>query len=167
MSTKKIALVKISITGLLTQLLLVALLSYLFWMAGIDGPFLWAALVYALLSMVLRNILAKQHRKGLILLQKGQYKDALPCFEASVQFFTAHRWVDRCRALTLLSARGNSYRETGLCLIATCNAQMGNTKTAKEQYEKILTEYPDSGRALVGLQKLMADTGEPNSSSLL
>jgi tetratricopeptide (TPR) repeat protein len=167
MSTKKIALVKISITGLLTQLLLVALLTYLFSIAGIDMPFLWAALLYALMAKVLRSTVAKQHRKGLVLLQKGQYQYALPCFEASVHFFTTYRWVDQCRALTLLNATGNSYRETGLCLIATCNAQIGNIKAAKEQCEKILAEYPDSGRALVGLQKLMADRGEPNSSTLL
>ena len=145
---------QISWTSLIPQLLLIGLLIYIYQLLDFGDPFIAGALTYAILAFGLRNLVAKPHRKGISLVKKQKFVDALPFFEKSVDYFSKNRWVDKYRYITLLSSSKLTYKEMGLCNIAFCYSQTGNGLKAKEVYEQILKEYPENGLANAGLNML-------------
>lgn len=71
-----------------------------------------------------------------------------------MDFFTKNGWVDKYRFITLFSASKTSYREMGLCNVAFCYSQIADGEKAKEYYKMVLSEYPDSELAKVGLRMI-------------
>jgi len=147
---------QISWPSFIFQLILVALLIYLYHLANVDEPFIFGALTYSIVAFILRNLIAKKHRQGIKLVRKQKFGEALPYFEKSVAYFSRNRWVDKYRFLTLLSSSGACYKEMGLCNIAFCYSQTGNGQKAKEYYEQVLKEFPENGLALAGLNMLLS-----------
>ena len=49
-----------------------------------------------------------------------------------------------------------TYKEMGLCNIAFCYSQTNDGQKAKEYYEKALSEFPENGMAIAGLNILNA-----------
>lgn len=136
------------------QLIIVALIIYLYDLANFDEPLIFGALTYSILAFVLRRLIAKKHRQGIKLVMKQKFEEALPYFEKSVEYFSKNSWVDKYRSLTLLSSSAACYREMGLCNLAFCYSQMGEGQKAKEYYEQVLKEFPENGLALAGLNML-------------
>ncbi len=117
----------------------------------IEEPFIVGALSFMTLALLLRNFVARDHRRGIRLVKKQMYSEAIPFFEKSVIFFNKNIWVDKYRYVTLLSSSKMSYKEMGLCNIAFCYSQTGNGLKAKEMYENIIKEFPSNGIALASL----------------
>lgn len=136
------------------QLILVALIIYLYHLANVDEPFIFGAITYSIVAFVLRKSIAKKHRQGMKLVMKQKFEEALPYFERSVAYFSKNRWVDKYRFLTLLSSSRACYKEMGLCNMAFCYSQIGDGQKAKEYYEQVLKEFPENGLALAGLNML-------------
>lgn len=147
--------------SVLLQLIIIALFTYLFHLAGFSEPFVFAALSYSLLAFILRKSIANEHRTGMKLVKQHKFAEALSLFKRSVDYFTKHKWVDDYRSLTLLSASGMSYREMGLCNIAFCYSQTGNGEKAIEYYELALKEFPGNGLAVAGLNMLRSVQSQP------
>ena len=145
---------QLSWLSVVPQLIVIGLLIFLYHLADFDEPFILGALTYSLLALVLRNIIAKNHRQGMRLVKQQKFADALPCFEKSVDYFAKNNWVDKYRYLTLLSSSKMTYKEMGLCNIAFCYSQTGNGQKAKEYYEQALKEFPENGLAIAGLNML-------------
>lgn len=145
---------QIAWTSLLPQLLLMGLFVYVFYLFGIREPFILGALTYLILSFGLRNLIAKDHRKGINLVKQQKFADAISYFQKSVDFFSQNSWIDKYRFLTILSSSKMSYREMGLCNIAFCYSQIGNGTKAKEFYQQTLKDYPENGMATAGLNML-------------
>ncbi|MBQ2956564.1 MAG: hypothetical protein IJE08_08900 [Clostridia bacterium] len=92
----------------------VILLIYLAWYLALrdDRIALYACmLTYFPLAWTLRLTLQRHHRKGMRLLKKEQYEEALECFRKSEAFFAAHPKVDRFRSITMFMSSEYSYRE--------------------------------------------------------
>ena len=140
--------------SLVPQLLIMGLLVYGFCLAGSTEYFLHGALVYLLLSYILRTNIPRFHRQGIRLVKQQKFAEAVPLFERSLASFARHPWVDTYRFLTMLSSSKMSYREMGLCNIAFCHTQLGNGLVAKQHYERILIEHPSNGLAQAGLNVL-------------
>lgn len=140
--------------SLIPQLLVIALIIYAFHLANFSEPFLLGALTYFLISLLLRNLIAKNHRQGIRLVKKQQFAEAIPFFEKSIDFFSKNSWVDKFRFITMLSSSKMTYKEMGLCNIAFCYSQNGNGQKAKEYYEQVLKEFPDNGLATAGIAML-------------
>lgn len=89
---------------------------------------LLATTVYLILVLVVRNILAFHHRKGIRCFKKGNYAQAIPQFLKSYDFFTKYIWLDKYRFIFLFSASRISYKEMALINTAFCYSQIENGK---------------------------------------
>ena len=145
---------KIAWTSIIPQLLLIGILTYIFSLLDFADPFLLGALIYCIVAFGLKNLIAKNHRKGMRLIKQHKFADALPHFEKSVDYFTKNDWVDKYRFLTLLSSSKMTYKEMGLCNIAFCYSQTGGGQKAKQFYEQIIKEFPNNGLAIAALNMM-------------
>jgi tetratricopeptide (TPR) repeat protein len=135
---------QIAWSSLFTQILLLGFFIYIYYLLDIEFPFVFGALTYLILSYGLRNLSTGSHQKGMKLVKQGNFTDAIPYFEKSVDYFSKNAWVDKYRFLTMLSSSKMSYREMGLCNIAFCHSQTGNGIEAKKFYQLVLEDYPEN-----------------------
>ena len=109
-------------------------------------------LTYIVISYCLKFLISGKLRKGIKLIKREGYLEAINCFEKSYDFFKRYNWVDKYRYITLLSSSRMSYKEIALNNIAFCYSQMGDGAKAKEWYERTLEEFPGSGMAIAALK---------------
>ena len=131
-------------------------LVYLFQFLQIGAPSLMAIAAYLVLAFFLRFFLAKYHRYGMMFIKRKEFEAAIPYFENSYEYFSDKPWLDRFRAIFLLSSSRISYKEMALVNIAYCYSQLGNGAEAKAYYERALQEFPESGIAKAGLNMINA-----------
>jgi len=136
------------------HLLILACLAGLAVMIGVD--LIWGAIVYLTWSWGSRLIVTREHRAGIRHVKAGRFAEAIPHFERSAALFQRNAWVDRYRAVVLLSPSNWGYREMGLANIAFCQGQLGNGKEAIALYESLLAEYPGSTLAETPLRMMRA-----------
>ncbi|MDO5972797.1 tetratricopeptide repeat protein [Flavivirga jejuensis] len=115
---------------------------------------LYGAITYLIISQLLRRVIAKEHKAGMLKVKLEKFEEAIPLFKNSYEFFKRNDWIDKYRFLTLLSSGRMTYKEMALINIAFCYGQSGNGKLSKEYYERALNEYPKSGMAKAGLRLL-------------
>ena len=111
-------------------------------------------MTYFLIFYILKFSIAKSHRKGIQLVKKQMFEQAIISFEESYSYFNKNAWIDKYRFITLLSSSKISYKEMALNNIAFCYGQIGNGKKSKEYYERTLKEFPDSSLAITGLRMI-------------
>lgn len=155
---------KIPFLFLVPQLIIISLTIYLYHLADFTEPFILGAITYSVLALTLRNLIAKNHRKGIRLIKENKFSEAIPYFEKSVAYFSENIWVDKYRFLTLLSASGHTYKEMGLCNIAFAYSQTGNGQKAKEYYEQVLKEFPENGLAIAALNMIKSAESKPKET---
>jgi tetratricopeptide (TPR) repeat protein len=114
------------------------------------------AVVYLALSQLLGGVIARHHRNAIRHSKRGEYSLAISEFQKSVTFFRDHEWIDRFRAVTMLSAAGMWYREMALVSLGFCYAQMGDGLNARRNYEQCLNEFPDNEMAKSALRLMDA-----------
>jgi tetratricopeptide (TPR) repeat protein len=140
--------------ALLPQLAIFALLVAIAHLLGAPEPLLAGAIAYLAASLILRATLARHHRRGIRLYRKERFAEAVPHFYQSYDFFTQHAWVDRWRAVTMLSPSRISYKEMALLNVAFCLAQSGERERAILEYKRVLAEFPNSRMAKSALRLL-------------
>lgn len=123
--------------------------------SGALGAF-WGAMVYWMLSQLLRRFIPHHHRKAIGHCRRQEFEQAIPEFQKSIQFFLKYDWIDRFRAITMLSASGMGYREMALVSLGFCHAQIGDGPNARRHYEQCLQEFPDNGMARAALRLMQA-----------
>jgi len=116
------------------QLALVAILIGAAYLAGIKSFVFVGAVVYLLIAMTLRRLIARDHRAGVSLVRRQQFAQALEHFNRSYEFFNRHRWLDDWRFITMCSSSRVSYREMGLLNAAYCYGQIGDGKKSQDCY---------------------------------
>lgn len=147
---------QIAWVSLIPQLAVMAILIWLAWMLGLPEPVLMGAAAYLVLSVALRTAIARDHRKGMALVKRARFAEAIPYFEAAYRRFVRRPWLDRHRFILLLSSSRMSYKEIALCNIAFCHGQLGDGAKAREYYERALQESPGSAIATTALRFLDA-----------
>jgi hypothetical protein len=105
---------------------------------------LWGAGCYLAYSFGSRAMLLRHHNAGMAALHQARWGEAIVHFRASFEFFSEHSWIDRYRAITMMSPSAASYREMALLNVAFCHAQLGNGPAARAAYERVSREFPDS-----------------------
>lgn len=113
-----------------------------------------ALITYLIYTAISRMILSRHHRRGVQLVRRGKFDEAIQSFQASAHFFRAYPWIDKYRALVLMSPSALSYLEMALVNVAFCQAAAGRKEEARLSYEKALSEFPQSGLASLGLRRL-------------
>lgn len=112
--------------------------------------------IYVALSVSLRCVLARHHRTAIRYCRRKHYDQAIPEFQKSAMFFRDHEWIDRFRAITMLSAAGMRYREMALLSLGFCYAQVGDGPSSRQSYEQCLIDFPDSEMAKSALRLMDA-----------
>lgn len=88
MSSKVPMFRQIAWFSVLAQLVLIALITFSLYWTGIEEPYFFAAALYFILAYLLRNLVAKDHRKGIQLVRQLKFDEAIAYFEQSVNYFT-------------------------------------------------------------------------------
>lgn len=127
-----------------------------------NGVFI-GSIVYLALSQTLRRVIPRHHRKAIRHCKHEEFEKAIPEFEKSIVFFRDNEWVDKFRAITMLSAAGMCYREMAMTSIGFCYAQLGDGLNARRNYERCLQDFPNNGMAEAALR--MLDAGANAGSS--
>ncbi len=135
--------------------------SLAFW--GAAHPLLYACCIYVYLIFFLRLVFSREHRRGIALVHRKKFDEAIPYFEKSYEQFGRKQWLDRWRMLFLLSLSRVTYREMALTNIAFCYSQTGDGAKAREYYIRTLQEYPDNAQATAALKMADAFTKEKDS----
>lgn len=125
-----------------------------------DDSLLAGVSVYFVLLVVVRQLVPLHHRKGIRLFKQERFTEAIPYFKESYKFFSRHLWVDRWRAITMLSSSRISYREMALLNVAFCLAQTGEQQKAQTEYRRVLTEFPNSKMAETALRMMVSSTSD-------
>ena len=154
MASKVPTIKQVAWISVIPQILFIGILILIYSKLGLEllEAIFCSSLTYLVISFCLQNLLTKNFRQGIKLIKQQDFSNAIPFFEKSVNFFTKNRWVDKYRFITLLSSSKMSYKEMGLCNIAFCYSQTGNGTKAKEYYERILDEFPNSVIASTALK---------------
>ncbi|MET3979295.1 tetratricopeptide (TPR) repeat protein [Mucilaginibacter sp. UYP25] len=136
------------------------LLFSLFWFFSLftedRTDVIFGVLVYWFIVYIVRNLVASEHRKGVAVLKRNNFEQAIQHFQESVAYFERYPWVDKYRPITLLSSSKMSYREMGMCNIAFSLIQLGRGAEAKKIYNDVLEEYPENGIAIVALRMMQS-----------
>jgi tetratricopeptide (TPR) repeat protein len=154
MSSTTPTIKQIAWISIIPQLFLMGFFIFSWHLLSVHNPFLNGSLTYLALSWSLRYFIPSAHRKGMSLVKKENFQEAIPFFEKSYDFFKMYDWLDKYRFVTLLSSSKISYKEMALNNIAFCYGQIGDGYKSKEFYERTLVEFPDSGLAKAGLRLL-------------
>jgi tetratricopeptide (TPR) repeat protein len=130
------------------HLAILALLVALIWLLvpGTHGAtvFVVAVGLYVLAALALSYTLLGHYRRGMALLGRSQFAEAIPCLTEAYRSLTQRSWIDRYRFLTLLDASAYSYREVILCNIAFAHGQLGHAQEAVDWYKRAANEFPGS-----------------------
>jgi hypothetical protein len=100
--------------------------------------------LYFLISIYLKVLIPKWHRKGIYLLKKGKPDLAILAFQRSYQYFRKYQWIDKYRAFTLLSTSSFSYCEMALMNMIFCFEQMGDKKSAQKFHNILKENFPNN-----------------------
>lgn len=128
--------------SVLTQVIAIVLFSLLWYRLNTNNPLLNGALSYYALSLVLRTLVPRNHRRGINEIKNERYEDAISSFEKSYAFFSKFGWLDKYRLLLLLSSSKMSYKQMALNNIAFCYSIKGDRLKSIEYYHRIMTEFP-------------------------
>ena len=140
--------------SIIPHMVVMGLLTIFWFQFEVENPLLYGAITYLIISFSLRTFISNDHRKGMDLVKKERFDEAIECFEKSFTFFKQNEWVDKYRYVTLLNSSRISFREMALNNIAFCYGQLGDGERARQYYERTLQEFPDSGIAKAGLRLL-------------
>jgi len=144
MSSKTPVVVQTNMVSSVIHILIMGLIMLIWYLFDSKNPIIYGAATYTLISYALKNLIPRDHRKGVKKTKSGKFENAIPDFEKSYTFFNKHEWIDKYRVVTLLSPSKMSYKEMGLANIGWCYGQIGNGKQSKIYYEKTLAEFPKS-----------------------
>jgi tetratricopeptide (TPR) repeat protein len=136
------------------QMLVLTSLVSVTWLLGSSIPFITGPAIYLFWSRYSKFLFTAAHRKGIRHVKAGRFDRAIPLFEESAAYYQRMAWVDRWRALVLLSPSGWGYREMALANRAFCLTQLGRGNEAMEAYEAMLDEFPGSILAEPALRML-------------
>ncbi|MEQ8790681.1 MAG: hypothetical protein RIC55_30570 [Pirellulaceae bacterium] len=146
---------RISWPAVVLQLaLLAAVMTIGSYTAPQSGGMMWAGMGFLAYTLGLRMLVPRDHRRGIRQVRQGRYDLACGSFLDSYAFFSRHVWLDRYRAITLLTPSYMAYREMALCNAAYCCTQIGEGKRARELYHQALAEFPHCGMAASALNMI-------------
>jgi len=126
------------------QIAILLLFIFILYFSGSEHYLIIGFSLYFLLSIYLKVLIPKWHRKGIFYLKKGSLQAAIIAFQKSYDYFQRYSWVDQYRAFTLFSTSQFSYSEMALMNIIWCFEQLGDTKNAKKYHNLLREKFPDN-----------------------
>jgi tetratricopeptide (TPR) repeat protein len=143
-----------NILGILCQLAVLGLIALGFYFIDPANFFFYALFAYFGLTLALHYLVPAHQRRGLALVNRREFAEAIPEFEESYRFFKRHAWVDRFRFITVLDSSRLSYAELALLNRAHCLLMCGRRTEAIRAYRELLEEFPANEAAKKALQAM-------------
>lgn len=144
MSPKIPVIHKTNFSAYIVQAGILLLIIFILYLFSVTKYSIVGLAAYFLLSIYVKVLIPKWHRKGLYYIKKGALQEAILSFEKSYQYFKANQWIDRYRAFVLLSTSQLSYMEMALVNIIYCYQQLGDQNMARKYMKKLKEEFPDN-----------------------
>ncbi len=120
----------------------------------VSGSMALGAIAYLAYSFISRIVFAKHHRLGIRAFREGHFEAAIWHYDQSIAFFDRYPWIDRYRAVTMMSPSAWSYREMAMLNKAFAESQNDNHESAIAGYEAVLSDYPHNQMALQALRMM-------------
>ncbi len=138
----------------LPQLCLVALFIAIAHFLGFRDALTAGLIAYYVVGTAMEWLAQGSQRLAIRMVKKGRFAEAIPKFQASYDFLSRNAWIDRWRAITLLSVSRSCLRELALVNIAFCLLQLGKEQEAIAYYTQALFEFPKNTVAAAELARL-------------
>jgi tetratricopeptide (TPR) repeat protein len=145
---------QINILSIFFQVIFLAFLHLGFYQLDKTNYMIYAAVCYCAITLILRHLIPRHHRRGMSLYKKQNFPDAISAFEKSYLFFKNHSWLDEYRFITILSSSKISYMEMALLNQAFCLSQIGKKDESILTYQSVLKQFPDSKIAQTALKMM-------------
>lgn len=133
---------EISWQSVVRQLFIMGLMIMIYYLTGFSKPFIYGLATYTILSFILRTVVPRSHNKGVRLIKKEKYDDAIQCFQMSINFFNKNKLLDKFGFIFLLNSSTMTYEELGVCNIIYCLCQSGERTKAVELYRESIKRMP-------------------------
>ncbi len=150
---------RISISAIIFHICLILLMAAGYYTFYPERYIIYSLLTYLILSIMLRYLIARDHRHGVNLFRRKEYDKAIESFDRSHDFFTRHEWVDNFRFITMLSSSRIPFREMAHVNKAFCLARLDRRDEAKTVYRNILKENPANKIAEAALRMMEEENG--------
>jgi hypothetical protein len=147
MASKAPIVMQVAWISLVPQFTVMAVFIGAAYFSGLDPFPLIGTAAYLGFAILLRSVLARDHRMASKLVRQGEFAQAIPYYERSYEFFSRNKWIDDWRYVTLLSSSQICYREMSLVSEAFCYGQIGDGNKSYELYQRTLREFPESTMA--------------------
>lgn len=126
------------------QIGILCFIIYILYLLDVSHYLVLGASLYFLLSIYLKVLIPKWHRKGVFYLKKGELQGSILSFQRSYQYFQKNAWIDQYRALTLFSTSHLSYSEMAIMNIIYCYEQLGDKKNALKYHKLLQQQFPNN-----------------------
>lgn len=137
LSDPRLVLLQLALFGLLV--------AAWFLVFGADMATLFASgVTYLVYAYSMRWMFARHHRAGMAALRANDWPAAIEHFRRAAEDLRIRPWVDRYRGLVMMSTSAAPERELAIANIAFALLQQGDAATARDAYEQVLDEFPDS-----------------------
>lgn len=93
--------------------------------------------------VIVRRIVCRDHRRGVVLTRQGKFVEAISAFRRSEEFWERHPTLDRYRALLLGSPTSHGFHLFALYNQAYCLCRLQNGTEARPLIDRVLAKAPD------------------------
>lgn len=115
---------QVNLISVILHFIIMAFVILAYFLAGSREFVIYGALTYLTISFTLRYFIPIDHRVGMRLVHKKEFRNAISYFKRSYAFFNKNLWIDKYRFVTLLSSSNMCYNEMALNNIAFCYSQV-------------------------------------------
>ena len=163
-------ILKTSWFRLIPHLIAIVFFSYLVSLTGLYDDWIYNLIVgwafVLLYRLIIRHTVTKDHARGIKLVKRQRFEEAVEAFHDSLTFFKQHPSLDKWRSIIFLSPGKYGYREMAYANLGFVYGQLGDGEKAMEYYNKCLELNPKSGLAKSALN-LINSTKKPEDESIL
>ena len=141
--------------AIVPRVLFIGILCLAYYQWDRRNYFVLGFITYLIIWYGLRTMaFPKDVHKSIRLIKEEKFGEAIPYIERSIVFYNRHSWIDKYRFLLMVSSSKRGIRESSICNLGFCLLQIGQVKAAKEVYENVLRQYPESTIAILQLRTI-------------
>ena len=128
-----------------------------------QGVMLGATAFVAFRAGLVRGVLLRDHRRGLLLAERGEHEAALTAFASSELAWRRRAWLDRWRGPLLASAGRWGFADQARYNQALCLHSLGRSQDAARVLSSLLEQCPDMSMARALSEHIAATSPELDS----
>jgi tetratricopeptide (TPR) repeat protein len=151
--------------ALIPKVFVIGIFCILFYQFDKRNFFLFAVIVYLILTYIARWLFYPSFvHAGIKHIKEGKFEQAIPFIQKTINYYKGHPWIDKFRFLLLISSAKSTILESSVCNLAYCYLQTGQVEKSTELYQNILRQNPENinARAMLNTINLVMQGGGQN-----